>query len=146
MRPADTGSAYSLMCRNLDEFFVPAVVDYFLMQWPSGQIVACEATGNIIGYLAGAKLDGGRSSVSLLCVDLAYRNRGIGSSLLNSFLRSARMEGIRSVQLEVRDTNVGAIRFYERRGFMVTEELPGFYNNGGNGIRMVLLTGPSSWS
>ena len=44
---------------------------------------------------------------------------------------------MRAVQLEVKSSNLGAIRFYERRGFIRAEELPGFYNDGSDGIRMV---------
>ena len=50
MRPEDSSRAYALICESLDSYFVPSIVDYFMMQWPGGQIVATDFTGDIIGY------------------------------------------------------------------------------------------------
>ena len=137
MRPSDADSVHSLIISSLDEYFSPEIPLYFLNQWPRGSFVASDFAGNIVGYIAGASLSGGRVSVSLLCVEHSSRGRGIGSALLGHLETSARMEGIRTIQLEVKTSNSQAIRFYERRGFMRTEVLPGFYNDGSDGIRMV---------
>jgi len=137
MRETDASGAYSVMVSSLDEYYAPEVVQYFLMQWPAGQIVACDFSGRIIGYLAGARLGPGRASVSLFCVDPAYRSKGIGSMMLSRFRQSAMMEGIGTIQLEVKENNASAIRFYTRNGFTVTERLERFYNDGSAGVRMV---------
>lgn len=137
MRPGDADAVHSLMASSLDEYFSPEIPLYFLNQWSRGSFVAADFAGNILGYIAGALLSGGRASVSLLCVDRNSRGRGIGSALLAHLLSAARMEGIRTVQLEVKTLNTNAIRFYERRGFTRTEALPAFYNDGSDGIRMV---------
>jgi len=137
MRPADAEAVHSLMMSSLDEFFSPEIPLYFLNQWPRGSFVAADFMGNMLGYVAGASLAGGRASVALLCVKASARGRGIGSALLRHLETAARMEGMRAVQLEVKSSNLGAIRFYERRGFIRAEELPGFYNDGSDGIRMV---------
>ncbi len=140
MRPADADAVHSLMLSTLDEYFSPEIPLYFLNQWPRGSFVASDFMGNILGYIAGASLSGARVSVSLLCVSGSARRRGIGTALLDHLMLAARMEGMRSVQLEVKTTNLQAIRFYEHRGFMRTEELPRFYNDGSDGIRMVSNT------
>jgi len=137
MRETDAQGAYSLMVSSLDEYYAPEVVQYFLMQWPSGQIVACDFSGRVIGYLAGARLGPGRASVSLFCVDPAYRSRGIGSMMLARFRQAAMMEGIGTIQLEVKENNASAIRFYTRNGFTVVERLERFYNDGSAGVRMI---------
>lgn len=129
--------AYALISRNLDAYFVRTIVDYFLMQWPRGQFVAADLRGGIAGYLAGSRLSGGRASIALFCVDSDLRGRGIGSQLLSRFMLQARLEGMRSVQLEVREENFAAIEFYRNRGFMPVERMESFYEDGGNGIRMV---------
>lgn len=49
------------------------------------------------------------------------------------------MDGYSIIQLEVRTSNLLAKRFYEKRGFRVTERLCGFYNDGGDGYRMVMF-------
>ena len=47
------------------------------------------------------------------------------------------MEGAGTVQLEVKEYNDAAIRFYTRNGFTVFERLEHFYNDGSAGVRMV---------
>ncbi|WP_235584882.1 hypothetical protein [Candidatus Methanomethylophilus sp. 1R26] len=42
------------MNSSLDQYFLPSVVDYFMLQWPFGQLVAVDPLGRIVGYLAGA--------------------------------------------------------------------------------------------
>ncbi len=145
MRRGDADRAYAVMCTALDEYFDRSVVDYFILQWPDGQIVASEPVGNIIGYLAGARLQNGRASISLFCVSPEHRGRGVGSSMLDRFMSSARIAGFRAAQLEVRQDNARVVEFYRRRGFMVAEVLPGFYNDGGTAVRMIGSTAPRSF-
>ncbi len=137
MRAEDSAGVYALMCESLDSYFAPSVVEYFLMQWPGGQVVAVDPVGNIIGYVAGSRLSDSRASVALFCVKREYRRHGIGSALLERFRQAAAMDGARIIQLEVRETNAEAIGFYRRRGFMPTERIENFYEDGGTGIRMV---------
>ena len=68
------------------------------------------------------------------------RGKGIGTQLLEAFRRRCLMEGMSTIQLEVRTTNTNAIRFYERNGFVRTEYLRSFYNDCGDGYRMVYGT------
>lgn len=147
MRPSEAESAYAVMCMTLDQYYDRSVVDFFLLQWPRGQIVAVDFDGSVMGYLAGSRLQNGRASVALLCVAPGSQGRGVGTALVRRFMEQARMEGIRTVQLEVRPENKRAVRLYERLGFMAVENLPGFYNDGGAGLRMVASTsqaGPNS--
>lgn len=82
----------------------------------------------------------GRATVSLLAVDSSVRRHGAGTSLLSALRRACMMEGIGTIQLEVRTGNAQAIEFYKRHGFVITESLPHYYNDGGDGYRMVSAT------
>ncbi|MCQ2079643.1 MAG: GNAT family N-acetyltransferase [archaeon] len=137
MRQGDAERAYDLVCRSLDEYFAPDVISYFMMQWPAGQAIACDFTGRVVGYLAGSRLPNGRAAISLFCVDESVRGKGVGSMMLNHFRQASMMEGYREIQLEVKVNNDSAIEFYRRRGFVQTEYLEFFYNDGSDGIRMV---------
>jgi ribosomal-protein-alanine N-acetyltransferase len=128
---------YSLALRSLDEYFVPEIFDYFMRQWRRGQLVACLPTGKIIGFIVGSLLGSGRAAVSLFAVDERYRGMGVGTKLLSSLRQRALMEGITTIQLELRTENERALAFYRRNGFAEVEYLPGFYNDGGDGIRMI---------
>jgi ribosomal protein S18 acetylase RimI-like enzyme len=53
-----------------------------------------------------------------LDVALAWRRRGIGSELMRSVEAEARRQGLSGVYLEVSVDNHGAIRLYERSGYV----------------------------
>jgi ribosomal-protein-alanine N-acetyltransferase len=57
--------------------------------------------------------------VNNLAVRPAFRGRGIGTALLRRLLADARALGARRATLEVRASNEGARRLYERLGFHV---------------------------
>ncbi len=135
----DLEGVFVLMNSNLDEFFPPSVIMFFQEQWPQGQFVATDVFGNILGAICGSRLEGGRVSISLFAVDESCRGQGIGQQLLDTFRRRCYMDGYSIIQLEVRTSNLLAKRFYEKRGFRVTEHLHGFYNDGGDGYRMVMF-------
>jgi len=138
MRASDLDDVSDLILRSLEEHYPREVPMYFLNQWPGGSLVAADFAGHILGYLGGAKLGGSRASVSLFCVAAEYRCRGIGTELLERFMVSSRIDGLRTVQLEVRADNAAAIRFYQGRGFMTVRHLPDFYSDGGDAVRMVV--------
>lgn len=137
MRPSDADGAYMVVCASLDEYYERSVIDFFMFQWPEGQFVAVDMFGNVAGYLAGSRLQNGRASVALFCVSPEFRGRGVGSSLLSRFMTSARFSGCREIQLEVRVENTDAIRFYRKRGFVPTDNLISFYNDGGAAVRLI---------
>ena len=135
--PADAGAVLALVNNNLDDFFHPDIVDFSLMQWPTGQFIATDFLNRPLGVLVGSRLSRGRASISLLAVNHDVRSMGIGTQLLTYFRRRCMMEGYSMMQLEVRTTNASAIRFYEKHGFRVSENLLNFYSNGGSAYRMI---------
>lgn len=58
-----------------------------------------------------------------------YRGRGHGSALLQHILNEARRLGARRATLEVRASNLGARRLYERFGFRVAGTRERYYSN-----------------
>lgn len=136
-RQEDAQRIFALVSSSLDQYYAPSVIEYFMAQWPRGQLVAADPLGNILGYLAGSRLNGGRAGIALFCVDRRFRGLGIGSELLERFRTEALADGSSMIQLEVREGNDEALRFYSHRGFMPTERLEGFYTDGGTGIRMI---------
>ncbi len=64
-----------------------------------------------------------------LAVDEPYRGRGLGRSLLERLVADTRGDGTRGYTLEVRVSNHGAIRLYERTGFTPTGIRRGYYTD-----------------
>ena len=59
----------------------------------------------------------------------SLRGRGLGSALMNHVLAEARRLGARRATLEVRASNVGARRLYERLGFYVAGTRRNYYSS-----------------
>ena len=68
-----------------------------------------------------------------LAVHPAYRRRGIAMTLVRSVLKSAK-----SFFLEVRKSNVAAIKLYEKMGFRVIDERKNYYADNGEDALVML--------
>ena len=64
-----------------------------------------------------------------LAVEPDWRRRGIGSALLERLLIETKGDTDRGYTLEVRVSNVGAIRLYERFGFRPRGVRRGYYTD-----------------
>ena len=58
-----------------------------------------------------------------------YRQMGIATELLDIAYEMAAGRGVASINLEVRESNHPAIRFYEKEGFVLTGRRPRFYRD-----------------
>ena len=60
-----------------------------------------------------------------------YRNKGIGSTLLTRAIELMKKNyGVKKVYLEVRVSNEGAIRLYNKFGFQIEDVIPHYYRDG----------------
>lgn len=103
--------------------------------WPEGFVVA-EMDGEVVGFIAGITSAPRQARVLMLAVREGFRGRGIGTALMSEFTRRCLARGIRSMELEVRKSNLQAIRFYNRLGFSIQYILPRFYTDGEDGYKM----------
>jgi ribosomal-protein-alanine acetyltransferase len=85
-----------------------------------------ETNGEISGFLVGRQV-GDQSEVLNLAVGIAHRRQGEGTRLLGAALGAFQSGGGKSVYLEVRESNTGAISFYEKHGFAKTGLRRGYY-------------------
>lgn len=65
--------------------------------------------------------------ITLLAVDLPYRNQGLGQALLYALLRAAAGRGLEWATLEVRLSNQSAIALYQKFGFERVGLRRGYY-------------------
>lgn len=83
-------------------------------------LIAAEDS-EIVGFIVGRSVPGTAEGLDGEVYNIAvlpqFRGRGIGQSLLENALKHFRTRRCRSVWLEVRASNVGAIYFYEINGF-----------------------------
>lgn len=78
--------------------------------------IVAETEGEISGYL-GIYFMGEEADISNVAVAKDYRRRHIAKHLLECVLIQAKKRGVKTVTLEVRETNVAAIGLYESMGF-----------------------------
>lgn len=84
-----------------------------------GYFVA-EYEGKVVGWIMGRSHDEDRQIYSFgIYVDRAFRNKGIGSRLMKSFLD---IHKEKKIKIEVTSRNVKGIRFYESFGFHVAAQ------------------------
>lgn len=89
--------------------------------------VAEDGTG-VVGFLF-ARVAVDEMEILNVAVAPAARERGAGSALLAAAVDHGRREHATRIFLEVRESNVRARRFYERRGFVVTGRRPRYYHH-----------------
>jgi ribosomal-protein-alanine N-acetyltransferase len=85
-----------------------------------------ESRGQCVGY-AVLSIGAGEAHVLNLCVAEACRRLGIGGRLLQDMSEFAQSAGARDVYLEVRPSNLGALRLYRSRGFTQVGIRRGYY-------------------
>ena len=85
-------------------------------------------TGELLGYLVISRyVDAWH--VMNVAVDPVYRRRGIARMLLGSLFEQTAGDGRRGYTLEVRVSNIGAIKLYEALGFRSRGVRRGYYTD-----------------
>jgi ribosomal protein S18 acetylase RimI-like enzyme len=85
-------------------------------------LVAVDADGRVAGvvtYLIEA------DDCEVISIDAVVQGEGVGTALLEAACEAAVAAGCRRVRLITTNDNVDALRFYQRRGFALSELRPG---------------------
>lgn len=111
--------------------------DSFSMPWSEKDLRAlldrsycmylvAEAEGSVVGFCGLTNLCN-EGNIDNVVVKRSCRGRGIGRRLLQELLRQGEAQGIGDFTLEVRVSNLPAIRLYEKMGFVSEGIRPRFY-------------------
>ena len=88
---------------------------------------------SVIGFVGGS-LRSGHGHISGIAVDKKYRMKGAGRWLLKAVSAEFLTDNLDRVTLEVRKSNTGAIRFYEKQGYKWSYIINGYYADGEDAI------------
>lgn len=105
-------------------------------------LVAEDADGTLVGHaVVSAVAD--IAELQRIAVTPAARRTGLATALLDTGAREARAAGADRLLLEVREDNLGALRFYAARGFVEVDRRPRYYRDGTTAIvlRLPLVDG-----
>ncbi len=140
IRPArifDINEVMRIERASFQEQYPKGLLMMFLENNPNTFLVA-EYGGKVIGYVMGYLRPDLEGHIMSIAVDPEYRGNGIGSALLAEAIERLIREGARYIGLEVRVSNIGAIRLYERFGFMRVKRIIGYYSDGEDAYYMLL--------
>ena len=107
---------------------------------------ALDLAGQIIGY-AVMSLGAGEAHVLNVCVRDEFRCLGFGRRLLEHLLERAGSAGVHEAFLEVRPSNLAAIRLYQQLGFEQIGIRRGYYHAPDGRVDAIVLklqVGPAS--
>ncbi len=90
----------------------------------------------VAGFICGSVNNEKEARVLILVVDQPYRKNGIGERLMNLFEEEARKIKIEKIRLEVKTSNKPAISLYKKMGYVISNMLPVYYNDGSDAYVM----------
>ncbi|RKF55456.1 N-alpha-acetyltransferase 30 [Golovinomyces cichoracearum] len=139
-------SIQALIAKDLSEPYSIYVYRYFLSQWDDLCYMALSpSSSDLIGVIV-SKLETHRSHyssslrgyIAMLAVSSEYRNQGIATKLVRLAIDAMIVRGADEVVLETEETNISAMKLYERLGFIRSKKLHRYYLNGNSAYRLVL--------
>ena len=107
--------------------------------YPTTYFVAVCAN-RIAGFVVGALEDTGENIYGHLCnfaVSPHYQHRGIGTALMRRVEQQFALESATGAQLEVRESNHRAQKFYSRLGYRPVFQIGEYYANGEHALVMM---------
>jgi [ribosomal protein S18]-alanine N-acetyltransferase len=90
------------------------------------------------------RIQDGTGDLASLAIAPAYRHRGVGAALLAETEQRLVACGVQEITLEVRQTNLSGLAFWQQMGFVPFGSLPAFYEDGEDAIRMRKRVGSSA--
>jgi ribosomal-protein-alanine N-acetyltransferase len=134
--PNDIPAVASIVREALRENYPTSLYLDIHRWWRDGFLIA-DLDGQPVGFLAAVVSAEGQARILMFAVAAGFRDRGIGTQLMNAFIARSAERGLRRIELEVRKSNEGGIRFYQRYAFEIGYVMPAFYTDGEDGLKML---------
>jgi [ribosomal protein S18]-alanine N-acetyltransferase len=127
-RPADLGAVHKLETAS---FPAPWRREFFESELRASGRLSLVATRRrqVIGYVFAMWIFD-EMHINKIAVLPDERRRGVADALMDRCLAFAREHGVTTMSLEVRQTNSGAIGFYQHLGFASSYVRPRYYPDG----------------
>lgn len=93
--------------------------------------------GAMVGFVIGLLEPDHTGHITTVGVAPDHRRRRLAQRLMAEVEKGFKLRNVRIVRLEVRSLNLAAQKLYERLGYAVTQRLPRYYSNGGDGLLML---------
>lgn len=134
-RPADLDAILEIEKGSFSDPYPRGLLKAFLYH-PGAYVVALSGD-TLVGYVIGI-LRRDQGHIVSIAVRKDYRRCGVGQKLMREAIEILQHTGAESIRLEVRQSNLAAIRLYEKLGFVERERIKGYYPDGETAIVMFL--------
>lgn len=137
--PADVPEIYAIELEAFADAWDESVFVEALSYYPTTYFVAV-LNGKIVGFIVGAIEDTGENIYGHICnfaVSAAHQKNGIGRQLVVRLEHQFALELATGSQLEVRESNALAQKFYKRLGYQEVFQVGGYYANGEDALVMM---------
>ena len=111
--------------------------EYLLTAPESVSYRAVTSAGTMVGFVIGLVEPDHTGHVTTVGVAPEHRRRHLAKRLMLQVEEAFGRRNVRLVRLEVRSLNSAAQKVYENLGYSVTQRLPKYYSNGGDGLLML---------
>ncbi len=111
--------------------------DYLLTAPEAVSYRAVTSGGVMVGFVVGLVEPDHTGHVTTVGVAPEHRRRNLAKRLMAQVEEGFRKRHVRLVRLEVRALNTPAQKLYESLGYSITQRLPKYYSNGGDGLLML---------
>ena len=132
--------------RNLDDFTIECIKQLFfdqtgeeyskmsiqtlpIPQW-GGNLLLYDDNNILRGLMWANRFQYKKTRIVAFVIEQDFTSIGLGSQAWDELINAAKEEGIEEIQLEVKASNLKAIRFYQNRGLKIIEKLDGYYKSG----------------
>jgi ribosomal-protein-alanine acetyltransferase len=126
-----------LRCFLDGEAYTRDTFEYLLTSAEGIAYRAVTQSGAMIGFVCGVLEPDHTGHITTIGVAPECRRRGVAQLLISKMEDGFRKRDVRIIRLEVRSVNTAAQQLYRKCGYTVTQRLPKYYSNGGDGLLMV---------
>jgi ribosomal protein S18 acetylase RimI-like enzyme len=119
------------------EAYTRETLDYLLTSSQALCYRSVTPAGQMTGFVIGLVEEDCMGHVTTLGVAPEHRRRGLAQGLMDKIEDAFQRRGVRMARLEVRSINTAAVNLYRSQGYVVTQRLPKYYANGGDGFLMI---------
>lgn len=127
-RAEDARAVAEILRQSPQAVFWPEASVKDVLEWKGSLGMVAEAEGKALGFLIGRQTIE-EAEVLNLAVEPGNRRKGTGGALLQAALEEFAVRGVNRVYLEVRQSNLAGIAFYEKHGFLKAGRRDGYYRD-----------------
>lgn len=127
--PEDLDAVVALEAASFSNPWTRAMLERELEPPTAARVYVLRLPGIRVAAFCSCWVVGDELHVNTIAVDAALRRQGLGNTLMRHVLAEVATEGVGRATLEVRPSNVPALRLYERLGFAVSAVRPRYYTH-----------------